>query len=280
MIELVTLRRGAARAQPQGGVRHRATAAGGRAARRGRADPARRLQPQGRQDRRRLAAADPRFPQRRRRSSISSTAPRSRATARPAWSRPTTPSAPRTGRCSCPPPADGKLDDFSARRARRRRDVHRELPGLFRAQQRARRRHQEACSIRCPRVALVPGLGLFGLGRSQEGCARRRRSRRSRDRDHHRRRSDRPLRVDLRSRHVRHGILVARTGQARRRRRNAARRPGRRRSPAPAGAIGAATAKAFAAAGAEVALLDVDERGARAQGQSDRRRGARASAAT
>ena len=41
------------------------------------------------------------------------------------------------------------------------------------------------------------------------------------------------------------------------------------------GTIGAATAKAFAAAGAEVALLDVDESAAKEQGRGDRRRGAR-----
>ena len=47
-----------------------------------------------------------------------------------------------------------------------------------------------------------------------------------------------------------------------------------------AGAIGAATAKAFAAAGAEVALLDLDETARAGQGQSDRRRGAWRCAAT
>ena len=56
------------------------------------------VQPQGREGRRRVAAADPRFPHDAGACSISSMAPRSRATARPAWSRRTTPSAPRTGR--------------------------------------------------------------------------------------------------------------------------------------------------------------------------------------
>ena len=46
------------------------------------------------------------------------------------------------------------------------------------------------------------------------------------------------------------------------------------------GTIGAATAKAFAAAGAEVALLDLERSGREGEGQSDRRRGARARAAT
>ena len=46
------------------------------------------------------------------------------------------------------------------------------------------------------------------------------------------------------------------------------------------GTIGAATAKAFAAAGAEVALLDVDERAAQDDGEGDRRRGARGADAT
>ena len=92
-------RRGAARARPQGRVRHRAVAAGDRAAsprsRRSCAAPA---ACKDDEDRGRVAAPHPRFPRRRRRCSISSTAPSSRATARPAWSRPTTPSAPRTGR--------------------------------------------------------------------------------------------------------------------------------------------------------------------------------------
>ena len=54
--------------------------------------------------------------------------------------------------------------------------------------------------------------------------------------------------------------------------REAARRARSWRSPARAAAIGAATAKAFAAAGAEVALLDVDEDAATDKAQGDRRR--------
>ena len=127
-----------------------------------------------------------------------------------------------------------------------------------------------------PRVALVPGLGLFGLGRHQEGRA-----------------SSPPisprtaveaitdaeaigtLRVDQRSRHVRLRILVAGAAPS-----SAA------RSELPlagqiavitgaGGAIGAATAKAFAAAGAEVALLDIDDsrRDRKSQGHRRRRAG-------
>ena len=125
-----------------------------------------------------------------------------------------------------PAPADGKLDDFKRAARERGRGLHRQLPGLFRAQQCARRRHQEAARSAAARRA---GAGARPVRPRalQEGRARRRRSRRVRDRDHHRRRGDRPVRVDLRSRHVRHGILVARTGQARRRQGTAARRPGR-----------------------------------------------------
>ena len=131
-----------------------------------------------------------------------------------------------------------------------------------------------------PRVVLVPGLGLFGLGRIAQGRARRRRSCRIRHRHHHRCRGDRPLRVDFRSRHVRHGILVARAGKARRRRRTS-RSPARSRpSPAPAAPSARAAAKAFAAAGAEVALLDVDLAAAIEQRQGDRRSRARGASAT
>ncbi len=48
-----------------------------------------------------------------------------------------------------------------------------------------------------PRVVLVPGLGLFGLGLSAREARDRGRHRRSRDRHDHRRGSDRALRVDL-----------------------------------------------------------------------------------
>ena len=78
-----------------------------------------------------------------------------------------------------------------------------------------------------PRVVLVPGLGLFGLGRSRKDARDRGRSRRGRGRDHHGCRGDRALRVDLRSRHVRLRILVARAGEARQRQGGTARRPGR-----------------------------------------------------
>ena len=73
----------------------------------------------------------------------------------------------------------------------------------------------------------------------EKGCAHRRRSRRGRGRDHHRRRGDRPLRVDLRSRHVRHANIG-------RSNRPSSARPRRSRSPARSrsitgagGAIGA-----------------------------------------
>ncbi len=56
MIELVTPRRGAACQEPQGGVRHRATAAAGGVEHRGRADHPRRLQPEERRRAARTAA--------------------------------------------------------------------------------------------------------------------------------------------------------------------------------------------------------------------------------
>ncbi len=79
-----------------------------------------------------------------------------------------------------------------------------------------------------PRVVLVPGLGLFGLGGNAARRRDRRRYRAVDDRDRHRCRGGRPFRPGRRSRYVRPRILVARTGQARPDRREAARRPDRR----------------------------------------------------
>ena len=117
-----------------------------------------------------------------------------------------------------------------------------------------------------PRVVLVPGLGLFGLGRTKQ---------------------DAIIAADIAEAWI-EGVSdaeaigrfesiseadmfdceywpleQAKLGRAQANCRSPARSPP---SPAPAGAIGAATAKAFAAAGAEVALLDVDLAAAREQG--------------
>ena len=67
-----------------------------------------------------------------------------------AWSRPTTPSAPRTGRWSCRAPRRRQARRLRARRRARRRELCRALPRLFRTPQQARRRRQAASSIRCP----------------------------------------------------------------------------------------------------------------------------------
>ena len=79
-----------------------------------------------------------------------------------------------------------------------------------------------------PRVVLVPGLGLFGLGRTKHDAVIAADIAEEwiavvGDAEAHR-----PLRVDLRSRHVRLRILVARTGEARHAQGAAARRPDRR----------------------------------------------------
>ena len=170
------------------------------------------------EDRRRVAAADPRFPHQRRDPAISSTARTSRAT--PGRRRHARPHHPH--------------QELAADRAGAGRRQARRLPRRPRAPPRqpsssdyhayfarnnARVGGTKTMLDPLPRVVLVPGLGLFGLGRSKKDARDRRRSRRGRDRGDHRRRSDRPLRVDLRSRHVRLRILVARTGQARQRRR-------------------------------------------------------------
>ncbi len=127
-----------------------------------------------------------------------------------------------------PPPDAGALDRFKqevgAAVAKFAADYH-----AYFARQNARLGHVKRELDPVPRVVLVPGLGLFGLGRSAEGRADRRRSRREHDRDGGRRRGDRPLRIDPRARSLRDRILVARAGKARQGRGKAARRPGRAR---------------------------------------------------
>ena len=111
-----------------------------------------------------------------------------------------------------------------------------------------------------PRVVLVPGLGLFGLGRSAKDARDRRRSSpKLRSRSSTDAEAIGRFESIARSRHVRY----ANTGRWNR-------QSSAQRSEKPlagqiavvtgaGGAIGAATARAFARAGAEVALLDLDE---------------------
>ena len=73
----------------------------------------------------------------------------------------------------------------------------------------------------CPRPRAVRARPLA------QGRRDRWRPRRGRRLDHHRRRGDRALQVDFRSRHVRLRVLVARAGKARKRQGAAARRPDR-----------------------------------------------------
>ncbi len=178
-----------------------------------------------------------------------------------------------------PAPADGKLDDFAARRARRRRGVHRRLPGLFRAQQCARRRHQEAARSAAARRAAFPGSAC-----SASGAPRRRPA-------------SPPISRNARSRRITDAEAIGRfesiseadmfdmeywsLEQAKLGAAKELPLAGQVAAiTGAAGTIGFATAKAFAAAGAEVALLDIDEAGAAAKAKSDRRRGAARSAAT
>ena len=123
-----------------------------------------------------------------------------------------------------PPPEAGRLDDFAAAaRAAVERFVA-DYHAYF-----ARHNARQAATKReldpMPRVILVPGLGLFGLGRSAKDAAVAADLAESLGRDRDRRRGGRPIRVDQRSRDVRHRILVAGTGKA---------RPARSRSRSPA----------------------------------------------
>ena len=95
----------------------------------------------------------------------------SRATPGRAWSRPITPSAPRTGRWSSPRAEDRQAGRLQARRARGGAGVRRALRAYF-ARNNARVGGTKTTLDPLPRVVLVPGLGLFGLGRIEEGRAR------------------------------------------------------------------------------------------------------------
>jgi rhamnose utilization protein RhaD (predicted bifunctional aldolase and dehydrogenase)/NAD(P)-dependent dehydrogenase (short-subunit alcohol dehydrogenase family) len=164
-----------------------------------------------------------------------------------------------------PPPDVGKLDEFSG--------VARERVSQFTAHYRQYfKRHSARGGGRqeldpLPRVALVPGLGLFGLGRSKK---------------------DADIAADIAEE------WIAVVGDAERIGRFESiteadmfdceywpleqAKLGMRKEPplagqiaaitGAAGAIGAATAKAFAAAGAEVALLDVNLAAAREQAKA------------
>ena len=126
-----------------------------------------------------------------------------------------------------PPPEAGKLDDFAARCARGRGQVRRRIRCLFRPRERSRWATPRPSSIGSPRVVLVPGVGLFGLGRTAKDAAHRRRPRREHGQGGHRRRGHRPLRAAAGERSVRARILEPRAGEAERRGGQAAHRPGR-----------------------------------------------------
>lgn len=159
-------------------------------------------------------------------------------------------------------PADGKTDDFK-RAARAAVTAFVERYDSYFARQNARVGGIKKALDPLPRVALVPGLGLFGLGRSKK---------------------DARIAADL----AQCAIEVITDAEAIGRFESiseaemfdmeywsleqaklsaAAEKPLAGQIAVITGAggtIGAATAKAFAAAGAEVALLDLDERAAQA----------------
>ncbi len=160
-----------------------------------------------------------------------------------------------------PAPDGGKLSDFRQRRATPRSRIRRSLQGLFRAQQCARRRQQDHARSR---PARDPGSGSRPV-RARPLARRTRRSppisRRPRSMP-----SPPPRRSAASRRSARQTCSIANIGRWN--------RPSSARAKelplagqiavvtGAAGAIGFATAKAFAAAGAEVALLDLDGKAA------------------
>ena len=132
-----------------------------------------------------------------------------------------------------PPPRPANWTTSPARRAKRREQFADALSRLFRAQQQTRRRQQAGTRSPAPRR---PGARARPVRPRphQAGRRHRRRHRRAEWIDgRQRRRSHRPLRVDPRSRHVRLRILAAGTGQAR-----------QRKEPPLAGQIAAVTGAA------------------------------------
>ena len=273
MIEMVTLAEERLTRGRKASSRRAKLPRRSRAARRRRADPARRLQPEGREDRGRVDALHPRVPQRRRGPQLRQRRGASRAT--PGRRGDAGPHHPHqelaADRAGAGEPASSTTFKQDAQR-RGRETSSASTATYFDANNARVRRRSRRRSIRCrascwcrgsacsasaapkkdARVAADLAEAAIETITDAEAIGR--------------------FRSISRSRHVRHGILVARAGQARQAAEQAARRPdrgghrrGRRRSaPRPR--------SAFAAAGAEVALLDVNEAAAK-------RTGARRSAA-
>ena len=217
MIELVTLRRGAPGAAAQHGVRPRHVAAEDRAAsprsRRSCAAPAA-LKDDG--ERRRVAPADPRLPHQRRDPQL-----RQRRRCRALQPAPACVTPDHTIRTKnwpliVPPPEAGKLDDF-------KRAVHSGGAHFHRTTTRAISRATMRALGGVKHDARSAAARRAGAGprpvrpRPQQARTRaspptspKRRSRRITDAEAIGR-----FEFDQRSRHVRHGILVARAGQAR-----------------------------------------------------------------
>ena len=159
------------------------------------------------------------------------------------------------------PPADGKADDFK-RAARAAAQAFIESYKAYFARNNARVGGTKTMLDPLPRVALVPGLGLFGLGRSKK---------------------DASIAADLAESAIEtitdaeaigrfESISEAEMFDMEYWPLEQAKLGAAEEKPlagqiavvtGAGGTIGAATAKAFADAGAEVALLDLDERAAR-----------------
>ena len=159
-------------------------------------------------------------------------------------------------------PEDGKIDDFK-RAARAAAQAFIERYKAYFARNNARVGGIKKMLDPLPRVALVPGLGLFGLGRSQEG----RRASPPTSRNAPSRPSPTPRRSAASNRSPKPTCSTWNTGRSSRPS-SAQRRKGRsparsRSSPARAAPSARRPRKPSQRAGAEVALLDLDEAAAR-----------------
>ena len=132
--------------------------------------------------------------------------------------------APRTSRCWCRRRRRASSTTSRRRCAARSTDTSPRYDAMF-ARENARVGGVKTKLDPMPRVVLVPGVGLFGVGATRKDAAIAADLAENSGQRHHRRRGDRPLRGAARGRPVRRRVLEPGAGQAERRGGQALHRP-------------------------------------------------------